>query len=281
MAQLELDEQISIESVKIFGFNNPQEMLISLVKKNGRCYVAVSRIRKNKDNNGVEKITYQNSIWIPLDFSKEIAQIIYDAAQEGEKLGWHDIDDGINQNYLLDLFDEDENFEEKFVVRRDARNLLTESVNFLSENFTLNVNVKAVVEKIKISGIRVIRAIEYLEDLGFIKQVESVDNTNMGSLMKLLEQPALPVINSNTTEILNKKIFERAMQMTNFTAQQAKDIDDFAEEGDPDFDIWNCAKNIAKIEIANVFINSQIPITFKITASGYDWLSRKNDEDIF
>lgn len=280
MTQLKLDNEIPIKSVKIFGFNSPHEMLVSLVRQKGKCYISVSRIRKNTDKNGVEKITHRNSIWIPLDFAKEIASIIYTAAQEGEKLGWHDVDDVVNQTYLFDLIDEEENFEEKFVVRRDARNLLTASANFLSENFTLNVNVKAVVEKIKLSGIRVIRAIEYLEDLGFIKQIESIDSTNISSLTKLLEQPALPIMNYNTTKILNEKIFERTVQMTNFNEEDIESLD-YLDDDDPKLETWECAKNIAKIEVANVFINSQIPITFKITAAGYDWLARKNDEDIF
>ena len=63
--------------------------------------------------------------------------------------------------------------------------------------------------------------------------------------------------------------------------EEVVDSLDYLDDDDPKLEIWSCAKNIARIEIANVFINAQIPITFKITAAGYDWLSRKNDEDIF
>lgn len=72
--------QLNIEDQQHIGFvelERGERMYVSLVSKNGRNYISISRANLGKDKQtGKQKLFFKNSIWIPINSTEKIVGLI-------------------------------------------------------------------------------------------------------------------------------------------------------------------------------------------------------------
>lgn len=272
MAQLKLDEEKSIGSIELIN-SNAKEMNVALVRYRDRRYISLSRISRNVTDRKTKqkKTVHHNSIWIPISNAKKIAELIWQAGVKAEKLGWTDnILSPIEQTLFDEILEEGEKLECCSPTRKDAKFFLKTAADFIQDVYDLKVNVQSIVEKTQMSGLRAIRAIEYLEDAGYIKQVEMIEDSAISTFAKLLEQPS-DFMNIAMVRAVEQAIRERAMKICRFS-QEDVDALDYLDDDDPKIKIWYYAKKIAETEVIQTVLDTKVPLSFKITAAGYDWI---------
>lgn len=274
MAQLNLDEEISVGHIDLFNAN-AKEMYVSLVRYRNRRYISLSRISRDVTDRKTKKkkVVHHNSIWIPISDAQKVAELIWQAGKEAEKRGWKDyIMPAVEQALFEEILEEGEKLECCSPTRKDAKIFLETAADFIRDIYDLKVNVQAIVEKTKMTGIRAIRAIEYLEDAGYIKHVEMIEDSAVSSFAKLLEQPT-SFMNSIMVEALDRAVNERAMKICGFE-QCDVDAIDYLDDDDPKIKIWHYATKLAEAEVIQTVLDTKVPLSFKITAAGYDWIDK-------
>lgn len=272
MAQLKLDEEKSVGSVNLVN-SNAKEMNVALVRYRDRQYISLSRISKGVTDRKTKKkkTVHHNSIWIPISLAQDIATLIWRAGKEAEKLGWSDyVMSAIEQTLFEEILEEGEKLECYSPTRKDAKFFLKTAADFIQDVYDLKVNVQPIVEKTKMTGIRAIRAIEYLEDAGYIKQVEMIEDSAVSTFARLLGQPS-NFMNIAMVEAVERAVLERAMKICRFSPEDVDSVD-YLDDDDPKIKIWNYAKKIAETEVIQTVLDTKVPLSFKITAAGYDWI---------
>ena len=272
MAQLKLDEEISIDSVHLVNAN-AKEMNVALVRYRDRRYIALSRISRDVTDRKTKqkKTVHHNSIWISISLAQDIATLIWRAGKKTEELGWSDnIMLPVEQTLFEEILEEGEKLECYSPTRKDAKFFLKTAADFIQDIYDLKVNVQSVVERTKMSGLRAIRVIEYLEDAGYIKQVEMIEDSAISTFAKLLEQPS-KFMSIAMVKAVERAVKERAMKICGFE-QYDVDALDYLDDDDPKIKIWNYAKKIAEYEVIQTVLDTKVPLSFKITAAGYDWI---------
>ena len=245
---------------------------VSLVRYNDRRYVSVSRMHYHKlKRTGEIRKTFRNSIWIPISRVKSVIELLREAEDEADKLHWEDY--YINENLKVSdrVLDEGESKARLLTnVGKMARDFLICSANHLKYKLTLKVSVKDISERMRLSLPSVLRVVDYLEDAGYIKQVEkfSVDNSN--SKEKLIEY--LPqIISLLPNDDIEEIVSDKAKIIGGLSDEDIEALD-YLDDEDPKISRWNYAKRLAETEIIGEFRAGQIPISFKITAAGYNWI---------
>lgn len=176
----------------------------------------------------------------------------------------------IEQTLFEEILEEGEKLECYSPTRKDAKFFLKTAADFIQDVYDLKVNVQPIVEKTKMTGIRAIRAIEYLEDAGYIKQVEMIEDSAVSTFARLLGQPS-NFMNIAMVEAVERAVLERAMKICRFSPEDVDSVD-YLDDDDPKIKIWNYAKKIAETEVIQTVLDTKVPLSFKITAAGYDWL---------
>ena len=218
-----------------------------------------------------KKTIHHNSIWIPISLAQDVATLIWRAGKKAEEIGWTDnVMSPIEQTLFEEILEEGEKLECYSPTRKDAKFFLKTAADFIQDIYDLKVNVQSIVEKTKMSGLRAIRAIEYLEDAGYIKHVEMIEDSAISTFAKLLEQPS-EFMNVAMVEAVERAVRERAMKICRFSEEDV-DALDYLDDDDSKIKIWYYAKKIAETEVIQTVLDTKVPLSFKITAAGYDWI---------
>lgn len=271
--QIELDEEIELGAVPMFSAGgDDHEMYVALIRYKDRRYISLSRMNRHKlKRTGEVKITHRNSIWIPISDGKEIAELIWRAASEAERRHWKDIYDESEFARYFDTLEEGEKvFRYSVKVCRDARIFLLTAKNSLEDDLSLKVKVVTVAEKLSFTLPQIIRAVDYLEDASYIKQVEFIraeDIPNSEENTALLSC----ALKTLSAESFREKTRQRAQQLDNMTDEQVDELN-YLDDEDPRLERWECLVRFAEAEIVQTILSSKIPASFEITAKGYDWL---------
>lgn len=281
--QLTLDEEIVVGNIplngmpisgtdKIFYDGDYHMMHITLVRYKDRRYIAISRMHYRKlKRTGKIKKTFRNSIWIPISRIKDVIELLKHAEIEADNLHWEDNYIGEDLTVSAQILDEGESKKRRLTnVRETSRIFLISSANYLEDKLTLKVNVKAIAEQLNLSLTLVLRVIDYLEDAGYIKQVEKLNSGNSNAKENLIKY--LPkIINLLPNDDIENIISDKAKKISGLSDEVVEFLD-CLDDNDPKISRWNYAKRFAETEIISEFIAGQIPISFEITAAGYDWI---------
>lgn len=281
--QLTLDEEIVVGNIPLNGMpiqgsneivyeGDYHIMHVSLVRYKDRRYVSVSRMQylKLKRTGEIRKI-FRNSIWIPISRVKSVIELLSKAEDEADKLHWGDYYIDENLKVSDEVLDEGESKTRLLInVGKMARDFLICSANYLECKLTLEVRVKDISERMKLPLSSVLRVVDYLEDAGYIKQVEKFSVDNSKSKENLTEY--LPkIINLLPDDDIEDIISDKAKAISGFSDEVVEALN-YLDYRDPKISRWNYAKRFAETEIISEFIAGQIPISFKITAAGYNWI---------
>lgn len=271
--QLKLDEEREIGSIPMFSATgNDHEMYVALIRYKDRRYISLSRMDRHKlKKTGEEKLIHRNSIWIPISDGKKIGELIWRAASEAVRLGWEDIYDEEKANQYATALEEGEKiFRYSVNVCRDAKLFLSTAKDLLEVELGLTVSIPDVAKTLSLTLPQIIRAIDYLEDAGYIKRVKffsaEVESYSypfydlMPSVMEILSYGAF-----------KEKIRQRAMQLSKFSEDQVEELD-YLDDDDPRNKCWECFYRLAEAEILTAAVSEKIPASFEISANGYDWL---------
>ena len=272
--QIELDEEKEIGSLLMFSASgDTHEMYVALIRYKDRRYISLSRMNRHKSKKtGEEKLTHRNSIWIPISDGKKIGELIYRAAMEAVRLGWDDIYDEDKSGRDVATLEEGEKvFRYSVNICRDAKIFLSVAQDSLEEALGLRVKIPTVAKKLSFTLPQIIRVIDYLEDAGFIKQVRFFDIDTITYSEQFFD------ILSDTLKILSEptfqeKIRQRAMQLSKFSQVQVEELD-YMDDDDPHLIYWNFCLRFAESEVLKILVKNKVPVSFEITAKGYDWLN--------
>lgn len=269
--QLILDEEIEMGSVLMFSASggDMHEMYVALIRYQDRRYISLSRMNRHKlKKTGEEKLVHRNSIWIPISDGKKIAELIWKAAAEAERLRWDDIyDEEQAARYAAALEEGEKVFRYSVNVCRDARIFLSVAKDSLEDDLGLKVKVATVAEKLSFTLPQIVRAVDYLEDAGYIKHVKLFCDEDISEFVGLMPSAVDILLAPDFKE----RIHERAQQLSKMTDDQVDELN-YLDDEDPRLKYWECFMRFAEAEILKAIVTDKVPASFEITAKGYDWL---------
>ena len=279
--QLNLDEEIVVGNIPLNGMpvagtdkiiyeGDYHIMHVSLVRYKDRRYISISRMhyRKLKRTGEIRK-TFRNSIWIPISRVRDVIELLRRAESESDIRHWEDYYISEDLAVSAEMLDESEAKKRILTnVRETARAFLISAANYLENKLTLKVNVKIIAGQLNLSLPLVLRTVDYLEDAGYIKQVERFNNGSKDKLFEYLPK----IFELIPNEDIESVAFEKARKTSGLSEEDVEALD-YLDDEDPKISRWNFARRFAETETINELISEQIPISFKITSAGYDWIA--------